>query len=37
MGFVPVPNHIPTDWAPTPSALKSVVDELVEKFNPKAD
>jgi hypothetical protein len=24
-------------WAPTPPKPKSVVDELVEKFNPKAD
>ena len=24
-------------WAPTPPKPKSVVDELVEKFNPKGD
>ena len=24
-------------WAPTPPKPKSVVDELVERFNPKAD
>jgi len=24
-------------WAPTPPKPKSVVDELVEKFNPKAE